>query len=192
MTVALTKPHYEHVVLVDESDRPIGTMEKAQVHHAATPLHRGFSVFLFDRWGNVLLQQRSHRKVTWPATWSNACCGHPALHEPTTQAIQRRLWEELGLGNVDISVVLPGYRYRFEHNGIVENEFCPVAVGVVSEALRPNPKEVDAVRWRTWDEFLEEIRDDSSYSEWCVEEAKLLADDRTFRRFHDGLRPKSA
>jgi len=31
------------------------------------------------------------------------------------------------------------------------------------------------VRWREWNTFLEEIeRDPSSYSEWCVEEARIL------------------
>lgn len=38
----------ELVVLVDEENNIIGTMPKSEVHSANTPLHRAFSVFLFN------------------------------------------------------------------------------------------------------------------------------------------------
>ncbi len=188
MTTSLTKPAYEHVVLVDDANQPIGTSRKSDVHHAVTPLHRGFSVFLFDHAGQTLLQQRSLAKATWPGVWSNACCGHPQLHEPTLDAMHRRLADELGLTGVDLDLLLPDYRYRFARHGVVENEFCPVAAGVVDEPLRPNPNEVQAVRWVAWEAFLEEIGGDNDYSEWCVEEAVLLARDPAFGRFYQPLR----
>lgn len=187
MTMDLMRPTFEHVVLVDDANQPIGTSRKHSIHHAHTPLHRGFSVFLFDRAGQTLLQQRSRAKLTWPGVWSNACCGHPQLHESTIAAMNRRLDEELGLGGVRLDIMLPNYRYRFMHDGIVENEFCPVAVGVVDEVPHPNPREVQDLRWVPWDEFLNDIGRDSSYSEWCVEEAGLLARDPAFRAFHAGL-----
>jgi isopentenyl-diphosphate delta-isomerase len=185
----LATPTFEHVVLVDAANRPIGTSRKRDVHHAATPLHRGFSVFLFDVEGRTLLQQRSLRKPTWPGVWSNACCGHPQLQESTLQAVQRRLGEELGLEGVALEIVLPDYRYRFTREGIVENEFCPVAVGMTSDEPRPNPNEVHDVRWLDWGAFLEQTRRDNAYSEWCVEEAALLADHPAFQRFYNALRP---
>jgi len=187
MTVTLVKPAFEHVVLVDDDNTPMGTARKRDVHHAATPLHRGFSVFLFDRRGQTLLQQRSFRKPTWPGAWSNACCGHPQLHEPTLDAMHRRLEEELGLANVELTVLLPDYRYRFARNGIVENEFCPVAVGVTDAGLQPNPDEVQALRWKPWAAFLAETTREHDYSEWCVEEAHLLANDPAFQQFHSAL-----
>ncbi len=184
----LATPAFEHVVLVDEANRPIGTSRKIDVHHATTPLHRGFSVFLFDRSGRTLLQQRSLGKVTWPGVWSNACCGHPQLHESTLDAMHRRLDDELGLTGIELDILLPDYRYRFARNGIVENEFCPVAVGVADQPPRPNPEEVHAVRWIDWEAFLAEIEKESDYSEWCIEEAILIANDPAFRKFHAALR----
>jgi len=188
MSMDLAKPTFEHVVLVNDANRPIGISKKIDVHHAATPLHRGFSVFLFDRSGRTLLQQRSLGKVTWPGVWSNAYCGHPQLHESTLDAMHRRLDDELGLTNVNLTVLLPDYRYRFAHNGIVENEFCPVAVGIVDERPQLNPDEVHAIRWINWRALLEEIGRESDYTEWCIEEAILLANDPAFRTFHEALR----
>ncbi len=188
MTADHAKPRFEHVVLVDEANQPIGTSRKSDVHHAATPLHRGFSIFLFDRSGQTLLQQRGLDKPTWPGVWSNACCGHPQLHESTEDAMRRRLAEELGLDDVALTIALPDYRYRFARHGVVENEFCPVAIGVVDGAIRPNPGEVNDVRWVLWDDFLAEIGGLNDYSEWCVEEATLLARDPAFLRFHRALR----
>lgn len=191
MRLDLAKPTFEHVVIVDENNRPVGTRNKNDAHHASTPLHRGFSVFLFDRSRRTLLQQRGFGKITWPGVWSNACCGHPQLHESTLDAMRRRLDDELGLTDVDLTVLLPDYRYRFAHNGIVENEFCPVAVGIVDEPPRPNPDEVHAIRWIDWEAFLAEIEAESDYSDWCVEEAILLAGDPAFRTFLEALGDES-
>ncbi len=187
MSQGLAIPDYEHVVLVDERNVPTGTLDKRAAHHGDTPLHRGFSVFLFDRQGRTLLQQRSVQKPTWPGVWSNACCGHPQLGESTGDAMDRRLNHELGLTGVNLEIILPDYRYRFERDGVVENEFCPVAIGLVTGEPSPNPDEVQAVRWKHWAEFLAEARNGSAYSEWCVEEALLLAEGPAFARFLEAL-----
>ena len=62
----------EEVVLVDENNNPVGAMPKSAVHGKDTPLHRGFSVFLFNKKGELLLQQRALSKITWPGIWSNS------------------------------------------------------------------------------------------------------------------------
>lgn len=52
----------EYVVSVDENNNPIGQAEKLAAHNSNTSLHRGFSLFLFNKKGEVLLQQRSSKK----------------------------------------------------------------------------------------------------------------------------------
>jgi isopentenyl-diphosphate delta-isomerase len=173
----------EEVVLVDEDDRVLGTMSKSVVHGAATPLHRGFSLFLFDRTGRLLLQQRSHTKTTWPLAWSNSVCGHPALHESNIDAAQRRLAYELGMSAAHIKEI-SSYRFTFVHDGVMENEICPILVGLTDEEPKPNPEEVEAVRWIAWPEFLQEIRTRPGfYSEWCEEEARILTAHPRFKKF---------
>ncbi|HEY4517184.1 MAG TPA: isopentenyl-diphosphate Delta-isomerase [Candidatus Paceibacterota bacterium] len=165
----------EEVVLVDESNMVLGTMPKFAAHGAGTPLHRGFSLFLFDRAGRLLLQQRSSMKKTWPLAWSNSVCGHPTVDESNVDAARRRLAHELGMRATHIEEVLP-YRYTFVRDGVMENEICPILVGFTSDEPQPNPEEVEATRWVEWQAFLQEIQTQpGAYSEWCEEEASLLA-----------------
>jgi len=165
----------ELVVLVDEQNNELGTMEKLAAHSANTPLHRAFSLFLFDGKGELLVQQRSRFKKTWPLVWSNSCCGHPGPGESTENAIYRRLEDELGITEAQFEVVLPGYRYRFERDGIVENEICPVYAGRCDQAPKPNPAEVEAVRYIGWTDFLNiAASGNKDYSEWSLDEALQL------------------
>jgi isopentenyl-diphosphate Delta-isomerase len=172
----------EHVVLVDEENRVLGTMPKEAVHGAQTPLHRAFSAFVFragDR--KLLLQQRSASKRTWPLVWSNSCCGHPKLGESNVEAARRRLQAELGLEPRVIEEVAP-YRYCFTRDGVMENEICPILVGIIDGEPVVNPAEVQAVRWVEWGAFLREVEGNASgFSEWCVEEAKILQRTPRFR-----------
>ena len=174
----------EELVLVDEENNVLGTMPKSFVHGATTPLHRGFSLFLFDRDGRLLLQRRSHTKKTWPLVWSNSVCGHPALHESNSEAAKRRLSYELGMQAKHIEEVAP-YRYTFVRDGVMENEVCPILVGFTDDEPRPNKDEVEAVRWVAWPEFLAELKvRPGFYSQWCEEEARILDG---LPRFHELL-----
>ena len=144
----------ELVVLLDERGEQVGQQAKASVHHACTPLHLAFSVFLFDGAGRTLFQQRALHKPTWPGVWSNACCGHPAPGEPLLAAAQRRLRDELGITTPpELDLVLPRFRYRARWGDLWENELCPVFVGAYAGPLAPNPAEVASVRWISWADF---------------------------------------
>ena len=159
---------------MDEENNVLGTMPKSSVHGSSTPLHRGFSLFLFDRAGRLLLQKRSGTKKTWPLVWSNSICGHPALNESNVDAARRRLADELGMTAAHIEEVAP-YRYCFTRDGVMENEICHILVGTTDEEPKPNAEEVEATRWVEWSAFLLELKDRPGvYSEWCVEEARIL------------------
>ena len=166
----------EHVVLVDQHNAVLGSMLKAQVHTLETPLHRGFSVFIFNPSGELLLQQRSFDKVTWPGFWSNSCCGHPALGETVADAIRRRVEVELGMQVQDLWEALPDFQYRCEYAGVVENEICPVWLARSVEEPVANPLEVAATRWIPWKDFRQVLAVDVAgrYSPWCKLEAALL------------------
>ncbi len=166
----------ELVVLVDELNQEIGTLPKAEIHSDHTPLHRAFSVFLFNDQNEVLLQQRSVLKKTWPLMWSNSCCGHPLPGEKTEDAIRRRVQFELGISKIEgLHEVLPDFRYRAERGGIVENEICPVWVGNTTQNPLLNSAEVEAYRWWDWNAFVSEIEQfPERYSEWAGWEVKEL------------------
>src|SRR3979490_293525 len=86
----------EQLILVDEANRAIGTGGKMAVHRAGA-LHRAFSIFVIDKRGRILLQQRAAQKYHSGELWANSCCGHPRPGERTVSAARRRLNEELGV-----------------------------------------------------------------------------------------------
>jgi isopentenyl-diphosphate delta-isomerase len=165
----------ELVVLVDEQNNPIGTAPKDTVHTADTPLHRAFSLFVFNTQKQILLTKRAASKKTFPGVWTNTVCGHLGPDENAIDASKRRLKEELGIEGVEVREVSP-YRYRFaDNNGIVENEICPILVGYFQGDPTPHPSEVDDWKWMDWQEFLSELKNDpGTYSPWCKEEAIIL------------------
>lgn len=179
----------EHVVLVDEANQPLGTTDKATVHTDATPLHRGFSLFLFNSKGELLIQQRALTKKTWPGAWSNSVCGHPMLNESAEAAAKRRLSYELGIEVEleEVAMALPDYRYQCERFGIIENEICPVMVVFKDVEPHPNPDEVNATDWVAWDEFQKRMAEPNEFSEWCVEETGLLAQNGAFQAAFDAF-----
>ena len=180
------KYHYafdEMLILARDDGSPTATMPKAEVHTMDTPLHLAFSIFLFNSKGELMLQQRALTKKTWPGVWSNSCCGHQMLHEVPLDGAKRRLKYELGISGVELTAILPEYRYRAEKDGVVENEICPVFVGFTDKTAKPRADEVEAVRFIKWQEFLENIRRaDTDISPWAIEEAELLESNGEFQR----------
>ena len=173
----------EYVQLVNDNNEPLGEALKSEVHTDKTPLHRAFSIFVFNSKGDLLLQQRAGSKKTWPLIWSNSCCGHPAPGEETKDAALRRLKEELGLELKEIDNMLPSFRYRAELNGIVENEICPVFIAFSDQDPKANPEEVESIKWIPWQTFVQQAESgQSDYSPWSILEAKELAASQTFRQ----------
>ena len=106
----------EKCILVDENDRAIGEATKKECHLNTNikkgMLHRAFSVFLFNNKNELLLQQRSDAKITFPGRFTNTCCSHPLAFEEELQengffgvrkAAQRKLDHELGIKAIEVT-----------------------------------------------------------------------------------------
>jgi isopentenyl-diphosphate delta-isomerase len=150
----VTPPDPELVVLLDADLRPCGVLPKSEVHHADTPLHLAFSVYVFDDAGRLLVTRRAVGKRTFGGVWTNTCCGHPSPDEELAEAARRRLGTELGLTVTELSLVLPEFRYEATAaDGVRENEFCPVFVARATGDPEPDPTEVAEWRWVEWADF---------------------------------------
>ncbi len=167
----------DHVVLLDELGRPFGTALKSSVHHDQTPLHLAFSCYIVDRDGRVLLTRRAATKRTWPSVWTNTCCGHPRPGEPIASAVERHLRDELGVTPSRLECILPDFVYRaVMDNGIVEHELCPVYFATADTDVEPNPLELDAVEWISWEDLIQRCEHDpDSLSPWSAEQVREVA-----------------
>jgi len=129
----------ERVILVNENDEWIGTMEKIQAHKTGA-LHRAFSVFIVNDNRELLLQQRASSKYHSANLWSNTCCSHPAPGESTLTGAHRRLFEEMGF-DCELQKLFP-LRYKSDvGNQLVENEYDHIYFGSHNGEVRPNPEE---------------------------------------------------
>jgi isopentenyl-diphosphate Delta-isomerase len=139
-------PDSEALILVDEADREVGHLSKAQCHDGQGVLHRAFSLLIFNGAGELLLQQRAPSKRLWPGYWSNSCCSHPRRAESMETAIHRRLYEELGLRCPLQFLFKFQYQAQFEAVGS-EQELCSVFIGHSNDPVRIDPNEILAWRW---------------------------------------------
>jgi isopentenyl-diphosphate Delta-isomerase len=155
----------DEVILVDENDRQLGTMEKMEAHRKAL-LHRAFSVFIFSGNGEMLLQQRAAHKYHSAGLWTNACCSHPRPGEDIKDAAIRRLQEELGFTTELEKSFDFTYRSEFD-NGLTEFEFDHVFVGVYDGDVHPNRDEVSDYCFQSIDEVRAGMKSHpGKYTSW--------------------------
>lgn len=132
------------IILVNERDDPIGTMEKCTAHMQGR-LHRAFSLLVFNTEGKLLLQRRAFHKYHSGGLWSNTCCGHPSVNELLGVAAHRRLREELDL-DCEFKEIF-SFVYTAEvGSGLVENEYDHVLVG--HSNMNPRLNYAEAIDWR--------------------------------------------
>jgi isopentenyl-diphosphate delta-isomerase len=157
----------QHVILVNEADEAIGTMEKMEAHQKGV-LHRAFSVFIFNSKKEMLLQQRSDDKYHSPGVWTNACCSHPAPGEETRTAASRRLEEEMGFSIPLEEIFSFTYRASFS-NGLTEHEYDHVFSGRYDGVVKPDPGEVKSYTFKSISEIEMLLENDQrSFSAWFV------------------------
>jgi isopentenyl-diphosphate delta-isomerase len=130
----------EKVILVDEKDHEIGTMEKMEAHRKGL-LHRAISVFIIDNSGNWLLQKRATGKYHSNGLWSNTACSHPLPNETILQAANRRLDQEMGIKADLIKIFDFIYHEPLDAN-LFEHELDHVFLGITNDLPKPNPEEV--------------------------------------------------
>lgn len=130
------------VILVNGHDEPMGEMDKLEAHEKGL-LHRAFSIFIFNKNGEMLLQQRALDKYHSGGLWTNACCSHPMPGEETMVAAQRRLREEMGFDTVLELAFNFTYKTEFD-NGLTEHEVDHVFTGLYDGVVTPNKAEVNS------------------------------------------------
>ena len=134
----------EEIILVDEQDNAIGTMEKMEAHRRGV-LHRAFSVVLFNSSGDLLLQRRAENKYHSGGLWTNTCCSHPLPDESIRDAAQRRLKYEMGIN------LKPDFAFKFIYKtpldkDLIEHELDYVFIGTFDG--RPVINKEEVAEWK--------------------------------------------
>ena len=163
----------DYVILVDKNDRKLGQMEKIEAHQKALR-HRAISVLVFNRQGQLMLQQRALSKYHCPGLWSNTCCTHPRPEETVEAAAHRRLQEEMGFDCSLKELFSFNYQVKLDH-GLTEKEYDHVFIGHFDGQPKLNQEEAANYRWIDLDQLQEElIETPKIYTYWFREIAKTL------------------
>jgi len=166
-----------NIILVNEKDQEIGHKEKMQAHIDGD-LHRAFSVQLYNSNGEVFIHKRASSKYHCGGLWTNACCSHPFPGELIIDAAKRRLYEELGYIEIDLTEKFVfQYKASFD-NGLTEHEMDHVFFGYTD--LNPpeiDPEEIEDYKWISIEELKKDMLNNPlKYTIWFKEIMKHLND----------------
>lgn len=187
--------------MVDEADAVKGYETKRDCHLKANiiehgMLHRAFSVFLFNGKRELLMQQRSDKKITFPGYITNTCCSHPLHNDEEMEeygnigvrkAAKRRLSYELGIPDDEISVddlrFLTRIHYRAGSDKIWgEHEMDYVLFMQKEVTLQPNANEVKDCWYASQTQIKELLQKSSEDPNTLVTPwFKLIADHFLFK-----------
>ena len=117
--------------------------------------HLTVRVCIFNRAGQMLIQQRQPFKDGWPNRWDLTVGGCVAAGETSQTAGQREVLEEIGY-QVDLTGMTPAITLTtkniFNDNYILIREIDPAE-------LKLQPEEVQAAKWATKEEIFQMIDD---------------------------------
>jgi len=186
----------ERCLLVDKLDRPIGEATKEVCHElnaeGTVPLHRAFSVFLFNSKGELLLQKRSNTKITFPNHYTNTCCSHPLVEIPNEmeeedaigvrRAAIRRICYELGIPNSEVKTSDLLYLTRIYYEAPSDDRWGEHEIDYIlflqkdNISINPNPDEVSEIRWMPRSEIDNFMETTSLLTPWfrLIYKYKLL------------------
>lgn len=127
--------------VVDENDEVVEQRTRGEVHRLGLR-HRAMHAFVFNRRGEVFLQQRSHLKDVSPLAWDSSAAGHLDSGESYAAAAIREIREELGVELAATECLLkviagPG----------TDNEFVELHMAQHDGAVRCPPEEVRTGQW---------------------------------------------
>jgi len=160
----MTKEKKSYLILVDKNGKEIRKGEKLKVHQEGK-LHRAFSIFIFNKKGELLLQKRAKSKYHSSGLWSNTCCSHPRPGFDIKEEAKRRLKEEMGI-ETDLKEIF-SFIYKAKVGELIEHEFDYVFIGNFDGQPKPNKKEVDDWKWLNKKDLEKEIKaNPEKYTPW--------------------------
>lgn len=140
----------ELVDLYTEDRIPLGRTVERRGKNGPGEYRIVIHVCIFNRRGQLLIQQRASQKAIWPELWDVSVGGGVKAGETSRHAAERETLEELGL-SLDLSgqrpVVTVNFDGGFDDFYIVTQDFDP-------SCLTLQPEEVRQVRWVTLEEVL--------------------------------------
>lgn len=158
----------EYIDIVDKHGNPTGTTALKSKAHKNGWYHNTIHLWLFTANGEILLQQRSHKKVIYPLLWDVSVAGHIDAGETFIEAALRETAEEIGLklkpeNLKHIGVFL--HETSYNNGKIQDNEFHQVFIAELKVPITDlviQESEVEAVKLVSYKTFESLLKDSAT------------------------------
>lgn len=140
----------ERVAWVDERDRPLGALPRAELRERRL-IGRGTFILLFNGAGQLCVHRRTLSKAIYPGYWDVAAGGMVQAGEGYPESAARELEEELGIAGVALRE-----HGRFFFDEPDNRLWCGVFSAVSDAPLVLQPEEVLEARFIAPAEALRE------------------------------------
>lgn len=147
----------EHWDLYDQHRNKTGNMITRGSEMAPNEFHLVVHVCIFNKQGEMLIQQRQPFKYGWSNYWDVTCGGSAISGDTSQQAASRELFEELGI-TYDFENIRPQLTINFERGF---DDWYLVDYEVNLDELVLQPEEVQGAKWVSREEILQMMREDT-------------------------------
>ncbi|MBC3847915.1 NUDIX domain-containing protein [Winogradskyella echinorum] len=147
----------EYIDIVDKKGLPTGKTALKSEAHKNGWYHNTIHLWLYTSKGEILLQQRSHKKTIHPLLWDVSVAGHIDAGESFIDAAIRETKEEVGL-QLDAQRLqkIGVFLHETNYGAIQDNEFHQVYIAELNvdfNQLHPQEEEVEALKLVSFTEF---------------------------------------
>lgn len=163
--------------IVNKNGKSTGTTALKSEAHAKGLYHNTIHLWLYTTKGEILLQQRSHKKIIFPLLWDVSAAGHIDAGESFVEAALRETEEELGLKLESKNLTKIGtflHETSYADGKIQDNEFHQVFIAELNVPLKElilQESEVEAVKLVSFDEFETLLKNSESNNHFVTSNA---------------------
>ena len=154
-----------------------GRMHRRGMPLAKEDFHLVVHVCIFNKKGEMLIQQRQPFKAHWSDMWDLSVGGAAITGDTSQTAIEREIFEEIGL-KLSFDDIHPSLTIHLD--GVFDDVYTIEKDLDISE-LKLQPEEVQTVKWATKEEIYK-LLDDGVF----IPYNKSLIDLLFFMRNHNG------
>ena len=148
----------EFIDIITKQGEPTGkSVLKSKIHNKGY-YHNTAHIWFYTNNEEILLSQRSVKKIICPLLWDVSVAGHVDSGETIKQAALREIKEEIGLIISENNLNKIGVFECFQtyENGIIDNEFHNTFIAELSVPLSKlvlQKEEVEAIKLVSFDAF---------------------------------------
>jgi isopentenyldiphosphate isomerase len=138
--------------LVDEQGNVIGKATRSECHGGTFWLHPVVHLHVLNSAGALFLQKRAMNKDTQPGKWDTSVGGHVSYGETVEQALQREVFEEIGIQEYQ-----PVFVQRYIWQSLVEKELVNMFYTIYDGSFEIDREEIETARFWTIHEIQQQI-----------------------------------